>query len=226
MAKVLLPNSESEMNRVIRDFPDAAENRWVTVPNAVESYEFDSVPEAPLPHRAGSRDIVLCVAYIGYRKNQLRLVRALSGSDLPLVIIGGPTPNAKHYFKQIESEAGKNVHILGRIDDEKVIRQWYRAAKVHVLASWMETTGLSSLEAGLGGCNLVITDRGDTREYFGDMAYYCDPGSEASIREAVLKAYSAPVCTALQHRIRTEFNWTKTAEATIKGYRQIYNGND
>jgi len=82
------------------------------------------------------------------------------------------------------------------------------------------------LEAGLEGCNLVITDRGDTREYFGDMAYYCDPGSEASIREAVLKAYSAPVCTALQHRIRTEFNWTKTAEATIKGYRQIYNGND
>jgi glycosyltransferase involved in cell wall biosynthesis len=225
MANVLLPNSRSEMQRVIRDFPDSSAHKWVIVPNAVEECEADLMTEAPPPHRQGSHDVVLCVANIGHRKNQLRLVRALKGLDLPLVIVGQSTPNAKAYLEQIKREAGKNIHILGRVSDEEV-RRWYRAAKVHVLASWMETTGLSSLEAGLEGCNLVITDRGDTREYFGDMAYYCDPGSEASIREAVLKAYSAPVCTALQHRIRTEFNWTKTAEATIKGYRQIYNGND
>ena len=98
---------------------------------------------------------------------------------------------------------------------------YYRVAKVHVLASWMETTGLSSLEAGRAGCNLVITDKGDTREYFGDMAFYCDPGSEASIRDAVLRAHAVPVCTALSDRIKDQFNWRKAAEVTMDAYLQV-----
>jgi glycosyltransferase involved in cell wall biosynthesis len=120
----------------------------------------------------------------------------------------------------LKQEAGPNVQILGRISDEE-LRERYRCAKVHVLASWMETTGLSSLEAGLAGCNLVITDKGDTREYFGDMAFYCDPGSEESIRNAVLEAYSAPAPSALQERIERNFTWKRAAEATLDAYSRI-----
>jgi len=60
--------------------------------------------EAPPPHRQGSHDVVLCVANIGHRKNQLRLVRALKGLDLPLVIVGQSTPNAKAYLEQINAK--------------------------------------------------------------------------------------------------------------------------
>jgi len=38
--------------------------------------------------------------------------------------------------------------------------------QVHMLPSWFETTGLSSIEAAVMHCNIVITDKGDTREYF------------------------------------------------------------
>eukprot|EP01037_Dinobryon_pediforme_P007089 gene7089-7153_t len=68
-------------------------------------------------------------------------------------------------------------------------------AKVHVLPSWFETTGLSSIEAAAMGCNVVITDKGDTREYFGDYAYYCDPAEPESIFNAVKKASESPVRT-------------------------------
>jgi glycosyltransferase involved in cell wall biosynthesis len=220
MSSILLPNSQSELERVLRDFPALSRNRFVVVPNAVD----ESL--APLHGANGSggaaehRNTVLCVANIGPRKNQLRLVRALNGSNIPLVIVGQPTPNAQGYFAQLKREAGPNVQILGRISDEEV-RQCYREAKVHVLASWMETTGLSSLEAGLAGCNLVITDKGDTREYFGDMAFYCDPGSEDSIRKAVLEAYAAPAPTILQERIQKNFTWRKAAEATLDAYLRI-----
>jgi len=220
MSSVLLPNSYSELERVLRDFPSVSRDRFVIVPNAVdESF-------ALLQSASGSggawhlRDTVLCVANIGPRKNQLRLVRALNECNIPLVIVGQPTPNAHGYFAQLKQEAGSNVQILGRISDER-LRQRYREAKVHVLASWMETTGLSSLEAGLAGCNLVITDKGDTREYFGDMAFYCDPGSEESIRNAVLAAYSAPASSALQDRIQKNFTWRKAAEATLNAYLRI-----
>jgi glycosyltransferase involved in cell wall biosynthesis len=220
MASVLLPNSHSEMRRVLRDFPVASTIKCVVVPNATDNLIEDSTEDVEPSQFERLQGAVLCVANIAPRKNQLRLVRALKGVNIPLVLVGQPTPNSHGYFEQIKREAGPNVHILGRVSDEEV-RRWYRAAKVHVLASWMETTGLSSLEAGLAGCNLVITDKGDTTEYFGDMAFYCDPGSETSIREAVLKAYTAPRCTALQDRIRDKFNWRKTAEATLDAYRQI-----
>ena len=220
MSSVLLPNSHSEMRRVLRDFPSASGSRVVVVPNAVDESNAHLEEEALPAQLERFRGAILCVAGIGHLKNQLRLVRALRGVDFPLVLVGQPSPNALRYYQEIKRECGPNVYFVGQVKHEEV-RHYYRVAKVHVLASWMETTGLSSLEAGLAGCNLVITDKGDTREYFGDMAFYCDPGSEVSIREAVLKAYTAPVCTALQDRIRSKFNWRKTAEATMDAYLQI-----
>jgi glycosyltransferase involved in cell wall biosynthesis len=220
MSSILLPNSQSEMRRVIRDFPVAANSKCVVVPCATDDFSDDFRGESIPPQFDCCRDAVLCVANIGPRKNQLRLVRALKGVNIPLVLVGQPSPNAKGYFKQIKREAGPNVHILGRLSDDEV-RLCFRTAKVHVLASWMETCGLSSLEAGIAGCNLVITDKGDTRDYFGDLAFYCDPGSEISIRDAVLQAYAAPIPTALQDRIRTQFNWRRSAEATMDAYQQI-----
>lgn len=220
MSGVLLPNSHSEMQRVIRDFPIASRSKVVVVPNAVDNAAMDAEDDTVPAEFERFRGAVLCVAGIGHRKNQLRLVRALRCVDIPLVLVGQASPNAAKYFKQIRRVAGPNVHFAGRVSDEER-QHYYRVAKVHVLASWMETTGLSSLEAGLAGCNLVITDRGDTREYFDDMAYYCDPGSEASIRETVLKAHAAPACTALQDRIRSRYTWKKAAEATLNAYHQI-----
>jgi glycosyltransferase involved in cell wall biosynthesis len=220
MSGVLLPNSHSEMQRVIRDFPIASTSKIVVVPNAVDDADLDSEDVAVPDEFERFRGSVLCVAGIGHRKNQLRLVRALRGVDLPVVLVGRAWPNATRYYEQVRREAGPNVHFAGRVSDEDR-QHYYRVAKVHVLASWMETTGLASLEAGLAGCNLVITDKGDTREYFGDMAFYCDPGSEESIREAILKAHAAPVCTALQERIKSRYTWKKAAEATLDAYLQI-----
>lgn len=219
MSAVLLPNSHSEMQRVIRDFPIASESKVVVVPNAVDDAALDSEDDEVPEEFERFRGAILCVAGIGHRKNQLRLVRALRDVNIPLVLVGRPTPNAMGYFREVLREAGPDVHFVGQVKHEQVWH-YYRVAKVHALASWMETTGLSSLEAGLVGCSLVITDKGDTREYFGDMAFYCDPSSEASIRETVLRAHTAPACLALQDRIRKHFNWRKTAQVTMEAYRQ------
>jgi glycosyltransferase involved in cell wall biosynthesis len=221
ISQVLLPNSHSELERVVRDFPCAGRIHSIVVPNAVDpvwsARQGTEVPSA----LQGIQDYVLCVANIAPRKNQLELVRALNGLDIPLVIVGAPSPNAHGYFELLQREAGPNVRLVGKVKHED-LGPYYRAAKVHVLASWMETTGLSSLEAGIAGCNLVITDKGDTREYFGDSAYYCDPGSVESIRDAVLKAYAAPRNPELQNLIRTRYNWNQTAAATLRGYRQVF----
>lgn len=75
------------------------------------------------------------------------------------------------------------------------------------------------LDAVAMGCNLVITEKGDIRDYFGDDAFYCEPDSVESIREAIVNAYNAPPSTTLARRIRGDFNWQKTAERTLEGYQ-------
>lgn len=214
---LLLPNSESEMRRLTRDFPEANAHRYEVIPNSVDSECFNAATTEPAHE---FRDCVLCVGRIEGRKGQLSLVRALKGTGLKLALIGKPAPNHTKYYDQIRSEAGPDVHILGEIAHDDLPR-YYAACKVHALVSWMETTGLSSLEAAAMGANIVITDRGDTREYFGNHAYYCSPGSVDSIKSAILAAHSAPRATALRDMILKRYTWNVTASGTIAAYRQL-----
>jgi glycosyltransferase involved in cell wall biosynthesis len=89
------------------------------------------------------------------------------------------------------------------------------------LPSWFETTGLSSLEAAAMGCNLVITDKGDTKEYFGNHAIYCSPSSPDSIYAAVEKASLLPNDEKLQAKIATLYTWQLASHHTAEGYKKI-----
>jgi glycosyltransferase involved in cell wall biosynthesis len=217
MTSVLLPNSESEMARIRQDFPETVEARSVVVPNSVDPIMFDADPSAAAPE---FNDCILSVGRIERRKCQLQLVRALKGTGLKLVLVGKPGPNQIAYFEQIKREMDDTVTIIDHVDQSN-LRQYYAACKVHALVSWMETTGLSSLEAAAMGANIVITDKGDTRDYFADLAYYCSPDSVPSIREALLRAHSEPRSNLLRERVLNNYTWTHTAQATFAAYSEI-----
>jgi glycosyltransferase involved in cell wall biosynthesis len=216
-ASMLLPNSESEYRRLEAVY--GVGQAYRAVPNAIDLARFDLTR----PANERFRDGVLCVARIEGRKNQLNLIRALRGTGLPLFIVGKASPNCIAYEQECRREAGGNVVFVDHMSQEDLVSV-YKAARVHVLPSWFETTGLSSLEAAYMGCNLVITDKGDTREYFGDEAFYCQPEDPDSIRKAVEKAYRAPFQEGLRTRIRERFTWERTAEKTLEGYRAALSG--
>jgi glycosyltransferase involved in cell wall biosynthesis len=214
---VFLPNSFTEKQRVLDDFPSVYDKPFVVVPNAVDIAIFNPDKIVVSDEVEKLTDCVLCVARIEGRKSQINLVRALKDLPWTLVLIGKPAPNHIGYFEQLINESGNNIRIIGQIEHE-LLPQFYKAAKVHALISWMETPGLSSLEAAAMGCNLVITGKGDTREYFRDYAYYCEPDSVESIRNALIKAYEAPVDPALRQHVVNNFTWEKTAIKTLEGY--------
>jgi len=217
MVDVFLPNSQSEMRRVWNDFPPSVGKAHVVVPNAVDLAIFNPVRVHVPKAIEQFRDCVLSVARIEGRKCQLELVRALKGSSLRLVLIGRPAPNHLAYFDQVKREAGDQVQFVGQVSHD-ALACYYSVARVHALISWMETPGLSSLEAGAMGCRLVVTEKGDTRDYFSDDAWYCDPEDVASVRVAVEAAYASPPTERLAERIRREFNWEKAAQKTLDGY--------
>lgn len=221
LVDVFLPNSESEMNRVRDDFPNSAHKPYVVVPNAVDTKIFNPELIEVSPEVEQYRGCVLSVARIEGRKCQLQLVRAMRDLPWKLVLIGKPAPNHMDYYEQVKKEAGPNVILHGQVDHD-LLPQFYKAAKVHCLISWMETPGLSSLEAGIMGCNLVVTEKGDTRDYFGNCAYYCEPDSVSSIRDAIIKAYRGETPAALQEKIACEYSWEKAAEKSMEGYRKVF----
>jgi glycosyltransferase involved in cell wall biosynthesis len=98
---------------------------------------------------------------------------------------------------------------------------YYQKAKVHILPSWFETTGLSSLEAAAMGCNVVITDRGDAKEYFGQNAFYCNPSCTNSIYKAVEQASLHRHNKKLQEKILSKYTWQQASLQTLQAYKQV-----
>lgn len=216
-ASLLLPNSHSEATRLFnyfgRNFP------YKKVVNAIDPAIFHRDIKADIR----CLDHIICVGRIEGLKNQLNLIRAIKDTGLHLTIIGDASPNHMEYYNLCKAEAKGNTHIhfIGHTTQNE-LAGIYKAAKVHVLPSWFETTGLSSLEAGMMDCNVVVTRKGDTEEYFGDMAYYCEPDDLLSIREAILNAYKDPVNARLKNFILEKYTWQRAANQTLEGYQKIY----
>ncbi len=89
----------------------------------------------------------------------------------------------------------------------------------------METPGLSSLEAAAMDCNIVVTKKGDTYDYFEDYAYYCQPDDVNSIKTAIDVAYNSAVNPKLKEKVLNDYIWEKTAEETLKGYELVLKQN-
>ena len=210
-AACLLPNSASEYRRLARDF--ALEKEHAVIPNAVDAARF-------FPEAGQRRNSVLCVSRIEGRKSHLNLIRAMNGTGIPLKLVGNPARNQQGYYRACRKAAGPEVRFEGFVPNDH-LHEYYLQARVHVLPSWFETTGLTSLEAAASGCNIVVGDRGDVREYFGEDAWYCDPGDPESIRKAILEAWHSPVNPHLADRIRREYNWEIAARMTFAAYKNV-----
>jgi len=213
-ASMLLPNSNSEYRRLVTKY--GIEKRFSVVRNGVG--ELFLRPLSPAPPRDPL--LVLCVARIEGLKNQLNLIKALNNSRFSLVLIGQAATNQPAYFRHCQKTAASNVRFVGHLPQSELLR-YYSRATVHILPSWFETTGLSSLEAAAMGCHLVITDKGDAPEYFGRSAWYCDPASPSSILAAVEAAAAGQSDGALQERITSEYTWAAAAAGTMAAYEDV-----
>jgi glycosyltransferase involved in cell wall biosynthesis len=211
-AYLLLPNSINEYKRLARYYD--IEKEYIVIPNAVDANLFNCTPSSCIKEP----NLVLCVGRIEGRKNQLNLILALNNTKFKLLIIGSFASNQPGYEKACRSAAASNIQFIQNIPHEQLV-SYYKTASVHVLPSWFETTGLSSLEAAAMRCNIVITDKGDTREYFEDMAYYCDPRLPDSIKAAVIQAASSPFNEQLREKILREYIWPVTAAKTLQAYK-------
>ena len=138
------------------------------------------------------------------RKNVERLVDAAIKYHFRLVLAGSVDQAVfeKSSLKQ-KIEANTNISYLGRVSDERLF-QLYCSAKVFALPSIGEGVGMVALEAAACGCDIVITNIGGPKNYYGNRAKVVNPYDTNAIGEAVLEALSAKddqpyLMTSIQH---------------------------
>ena len=214
-ADMWLPNSYAEYGILVVDFEVSRPYR--VIPNAVEA-DFAQLPETESPESD-----ILMVGRWELRKNQLGLLEALADTDHQILIVGGQNSYDREHNEAARHLAGKrgNVQILPATSDRGFLASLMKNTKVLAQPSFYETPGLAALEAAACGTAVVVSERGSTREYFGDEAYYCDPTDPASIREAIEAALAGESSPALKERIKQEFTWQRAAEESELAYAQL-----
>jgi glycosyltransferase involved in cell wall biosynthesis len=215
-ADLLLPNAVGEGEGLVADF--GVTTPVVPVPNGVDPEKF-AAPGLPFEER----EFVLYVGRIEPHKNQLGLINALKGSGLPLMIAGHEHPDHAAYVRECRAagDGWVDFHLSSSSFGASELADLYRRARVHVVPSWFETTGLVSLEASLSGCSIATTSRGHAREYLDTYAWYLDPADQGSILGAVRSAWENPPSPELRQRVLDRFTWSHVAEATMAAYATL-----
>jgi glycosyltransferase involved in cell wall biosynthesis len=217
---LLMPNSQAEAEQLIRYFRVPAAKIRV-VPNGADPRFALGDPQL-FAERFGVRGFVLVPGRVEPRKNQLGLLRALRGTQVPVVVLGDVVPGHEAYYQACRREADPQVRFLGRLQhDDPLLASAYAAAGCVALASWYETPGLVALEAAMTGTPLVLPRGGCTDEYFGHYARYVAPHDLGGIREAVLESLRQRRSRPLAELVSQNFCWLAAARITRKAYEQI-----
>lgn len=221
-ADVLLPNSVAELEIVVQDFgyPMARSKAFIVVNAVREGFAADASPSAKSAEvLSGLPDeFVMEAARVESVKGQLPLLRASARlcPELPLVFVGGHRPG--RYWDEFERlrRQRDNVYYVDVVPHED-LPAFYNRARVHVLPSFRESPGLSTLEAALCGANCVVGIEAPIQEYFGSDAWVCDPRQESSIAQAIINAWHSPRSGALGKRV-AQFTWERVAKETLAAY--------
>lgn len=217
---LLLPNSQAEASQLMRLFGVPAE-RIRVVPNGAD-VRFAQADPQPFTRLVSRRPFVLYAGRIEPRKNQLGFLRAMHGSGIPVVVLGDVVPGHEPYLAACHAAADGDVRFVPALaHDDPMLASAYAACGCLALASWFETPGLVALEAAMTGTPLVLTDRGPTREYFGELACYVSPASPGEMREAVCQAIRQPRDPRLASLVRERYRWSAAARATREAYDEL-----
>lgn len=208
-ADVVLPASEVEAY-LYGERLRASRVPFVVAPLGVDDDAF-------AVERSRARAGVLCAARIEPKKNQAALLYALRDVDVDVTLVGNSFDAP--YRALCERWATPRTRFVEHTEHGAVVRMMAGAA-VHAHPSWLESPGLSSLEAAATGTRIVTGDRGCEREYFGPDVDYADPADPASIRAAVLRALERGERDrgdALERRLGA-YTWQRHGEATLQAY--------
>lgn len=186
----------------------------------------NGIADTPLraqPAGGGTPRIVM-VARFAPQKNQLQLIEAAAGLDMPfrLTFVGdGPTrPAAEAAVRRFN--LNDRVEFLGvRKDTDEILA----SASIFVLATNWEGFPITILEAMRAGLPVVATDVDGVREAVieGETGFLVPRGDTASLRERLqLLLASGPTRARMGHNGRKRYETGYTVGAMLRKTESVY----
>jgi glycosyltransferase involved in cell wall biosynthesis len=234
-ADAIVTVSESTRKEVI-ELLQASPDRVHTVPNGVDSTEFDQRPDgvrfARLQRELHLGDrFAVHLGTIEPRKNIVRLleafhtVRPTLGAGAQLLLIGRRGWLSEPIFDRIEhlSLGGAVIHAghLDRADAAELLRR----ARLCVYPSMYEGFGLPVLEAMAAGTPVLTSNVSSLPEVAGDAAWLVDPFDTATLSEGLARVFTDD---AVRDRLReagrrqaARYSWNASAEALWALYDRL-----
>jgi len=219
-ADLLVVNSTAELKLLERDAGQLPPTEVVYSGVRPEFFHGQRNRGRTLLGLSDSELVVLCVARIEPRKNQLGLCQAVRSTSGRLVLVGEILPGNERYLNACTKQLPNLIHV--EHIDHLELPHLYAAADVHVLPSWYETTGLSSLEAMASGCPVVVGSNPCVEEYFGDCALVVDLGRISALRAAIDSAARGP--RGCEIELARRYSWAATAQGLRAAYVRLLEG--
>ncbi len=201
-ADAVIVNSYSEKHFILKNITSKINDKIHVVYNGIDD-DFNELKEENKnifieKYNLLPNSYILSVGMMDERKNTVNMIKAfLSVYHIikkKLVIIGNfrfvNESNIKEVSKLLNENNDKIIHV-GFIDKNKdldMLKSAYYNCAYHLLPSYIETPGIANIEALYFGKNIVVGMCPPVKEYFGDIAIYCNPKDINSIANAILEA--------------------------------------
>ncbi len=237
-ASAVLADSESTRKDILRLLPQPAQNVHTVYLAAADQMTPEPQPQdtAVLSKYGLRLPYLLYMGGLDRRKNVPALLGAYARAqcDIPLVVAGEARSGNSASFPDLhtvadQTGAAERIHFLGWVDeaDKPAL---YRNALLFVFPSRYEGFGLTPLEALACGTPVICSNTTSLPEVVGDAAMLFDPDEKESLTHMLR---DVPQNRALLDDLRQRgpkqaqrFSWRKTAEETIRIYRQVLNHQD
>lgn len=219
-ADVLITESRKEADYISRNF-SINKSKFHVVPNGIDMnyHKGDDIFNL----LGFKRKYVLQVGRFDENKNQLSVIKALRGSDIDVVFVGGA--GDEKYLSKCKDEAigYENIHFTGWLENDSVeLKSAYINAEVVVLPSFFETFGLVAIEGASCGAKLVLSKTLPINDYnIFDGCEKIDPRNINDIREKILKSFHRPSNPKLKEDVCKFFSWENIIDNHIKIYESI-----
>lgn len=220
LAKLVIALGNAERDAIMSGFlVDSTKIR--VFPNGISQHFFTSRPEL-FRHRTGiTGPFVLMVGSINPYKNQLGLVQAVAGLNLPIVLIGHVGRQDQVYLDTVLRSPW--VRWLGALaHDDPLLASAYCAASVVALPSHGEVFPLAVLESLAAGTPVVMTEenaldlRGST--FALRKARWHDGAAQ---RTAIQDLIERPPSRAAVQALVEKYTWQRVAVEIANCYADI-----
>ncbi len=174
------------------------------------------------------KSFILYVGTIEERKNLLTLIKAMHYGkiDIPLVVIGKPTPYLNKIIEFIERHSLINV-IFCDIVQNQDLPGLYQLADLFVYPSIFEGFGIPILEALYSRVPVITSRSSSMTEVGGDHTLYVDPNNveemAAAIKKVLFNRDLQEQMISEGYRYARNFDPDKVAANMIQVYQKILN---